>query len=316
MTKMWEWIKNNKIATALIVMLAFFAIGRGGNYNLARKIAINNMGSPDMMYESYGRGGTTASVEMGMPMEDDLSFTQNYANNDIQPSDRMVQENANASAVVDDVRNSVDDLKTKAESVGGFMVRSNFNKPGETANGYVTVRIPNEELRPMLSYLEKISVNVVSETIYANDVTERYTDIEKNIAIYEKTLAKYNEILDQATEINDILNVTNNIITVQRQIDNLKGQQEYLEETTATSLLSVNLSTDEFALPYVPDEEWRPGVTFKLAIRSLVLNARNFGNLAIWTAVYSPVILAGVGGYILVKRFRKGSKQVGGSDNS
>jgi len=68
----------------------------------------------------------------------------------------------------------------------------------------------------------------------------------------------------------------------------------------------VYLSTDEIALPYQPDDNFRLGVIFKLAVRSLMTTLRFGLSSLIWIAVYGvvwiPVLVIMV---ILLRRLNK-----------
>jgi hypothetical protein len=191
-----------------------------------------------------------------------------------------------------------------AEKSGGFMVTSSFNRPEESPFATVTVRVPSDKFKETLEYFRSLSIKVTNETLYGQDVTEQYTDIEARIATLEKTKVKFEEILNTATRIQDILQVQREIISLQTQIDSYVGQRIALEENVAYTKITVYLSTDELALPYTPDKAFRPNVIFKLAVRSLVGSLRGIAEKLIWVGVYSviwiPVLLI----YIGLKRWK------------
>jgi len=143
----------------------------------------------------------------------------------------------------------------------------------------------------MQSYLRGLAVRVVTENTSGYDITDEYTDIEERLGTLEATKAKYEQILDSATEVDEILRVTEALIQVQDQIDYWTGRAEYLSETSETTLITVYLSTDEFELPYAPEQPWRPEVIFKTAVRSLISGARLLGTVTIWFAVYAAVLV-------------------------
>ena len=97
--------------------------------------------------------------------------------------------------------------------------------------------------------------------------------------------------MDKATRIEDLLNVQQQLVSLQQQIDSVKGQQKYYEQSAKLSLVNVYLSTDELALPYAPTNEWRPTVVFKEAVRSLIAHFRSLGSLLIWGVVYLPILI-------------------------
>lgn len=220
-----------------------------------------------------------------------LSISPRNTSSTEMASDRMVIENTNLSLRVDDVDKSIASIKNTAKELGGFLVNSSVNKPEESANGYITVRIPDEKKDQALDTFKKIGNKVVSENVLSHDITEEYQDIAASLEVLTKTKIKYEEILNKAEEIDDILNVQQKLTSLQSQIDNLKGQQKYYEQSVNLTKITIYLSTDEISLPYAPSNSWQPKAIFKQAIRSLVQTFRGIGSLFIWALVYVPIIL-------------------------
>lgn len=282
MIKIWAWTRENKISVVLTVILVWVLLrGRVVQSDLVVQDAGFGI-SGDMA----GRSATLESIpseSMILPPVDEVPPSTG--------EDRLVVRESSLSLQVDDVAGSIAMIESVAVENGGFMVNSNISSPYEGATGYITIRVPSDKRGDVLNLLRDSAVKVVSESTFGSDVTDQYEDIGEKLRILEETKAKFEEILDQATQVNDILNVQQRIISVQAQIDSLRGRQEYLEKTAELSLITVNLSTDEFALPYAPDEVWRPQVVFKLAVRSLVRTFRRAADLLIWLVVYGALLV-------------------------
>lgn len=204
-------------------------------------------------------------------------------------TNRLIISESYLSLVVQNVRDTTNKIIDFAKNNGGYMVNSSLNNPGETTSATVTVRIPANKLDSTLETFRSLAVKVVSENLTGTDVTDQYVDIQSRLNTLLKTKAKFEDILDKAVNVQDILNVQREIINLQSQIDSYKGQEQYFEKSAQMAKLTVYLSTDELALPYAPDEGWRPSVIFKLAVRSLVSNIRGIGTMLIWLAVYAIV---------------------------
>lgn len=286
--KLFEWIKNNKFAFVLLVVLAYFL--------LKDSFLVGNIGS-----DLVSQKGGFVSYEGSAPMADrgfqeDVMESMPAPAGQVVPQteveERMVQESSNVSMVVKDVRKSLDNIIDYAVSKNGYMISSSLNQPQEAPFAHLQVRVPQEELRPTLEYLRNLSVKVTSENLQGRDVTDEYFDLKARMETLVKTQVKFEEILDQATTVDQILRVQREIISLQSQIDSLKGRQEYLEKTSQTARLSVYMSSDEWSLPYAPQEpSFRPKVIFKTAVRSLVKCLRGLGKLGIWLLVYSIIWL-------------------------
>ena len=108
--------------------------------------------------------------------------------------------------------------------------------------------------------------------------------------------------MDQAVKVTDLLEVQRELVSLQSQIDSVIGQQQYYQKSADLSKVVIYLSTDDLSLPYAPTGQWRPLVVFKTAVRSLLQTLRSVGNLIIWLAVYSVII---VPLYLLFKFIKK-----------
>jgi hypothetical protein len=213
-----------------------------------------------------------------------------YANDKVAPStsqERMVVTETSMSLVVKNVQEAVGKLKLTAEQAGGFMVNYYVSSPLENASGNVVVRVPSKSLDAVLAAYRAIGVRVTNERVVGTDVTDQYEDLDAKLKVMYETKAKFEEIMDQAVQIQDIVNIQERLISLQRQIDDLVGQQKYLEKTAALAKVTVYVSTDQYSLPYSPAQPWRPDAVFNSAVRSLVVNLRSLGSAAIWLAVYS-----------------------------
>jgi len=229
----------------------------------------------DMMYEAGDQDFMPRPVEP--------------APTDTQP--RLVIRDTGLSLLVEDVPVTVENIKQSAEQLGGFLVSSHVSKPEESASGQITVRVPSDRQDEALASFKNLAIRVVSENVNGRDVTDQYVDLEARLEVLNETKAKFEAILDQADEVNELLQVQRELTNLQAQIDNVRGQQQYLEQSAELTAITVYLSTDELALPYAPDEVWRPQVVFKLAVRSLISSLRAVGDGLIWLGVFAPLWL-------------------------
>jgi broad-specificity NMP kinase len=276
MKKLFDWIRNNKLAFILLLVVLYLLFKprllRFSNVTslvapkskmLAEEALDYDMVGAPALEQSRGVGGIIPAPESAPVPE---------------AEERMVVEESYVSMLVDDVRQSVDQVISK----GGYMVSSNLSQPEQAPFATVVLRIPQPELRSALEHLRGLAVRVTSENLQGKDVTDQYTDLEARLETLNKTKVKFEDILNQATKVQDILEVQRQLIYIQDQIDSLKGRQEYLEKTAANAKLTVYLSSDEWSLPYAPEKPFRAKVIFKQAVRSLVTTVRGLAKLSIW----------------------------------
>jgi len=219
-----------------------------------------------------------------------------------ESANRVVIQDTSLSLQVKDVAEVIKNVEDTAKSLGGFLISSDLSKPEGAASGTISVRVPENKRTEAMTAFKKMAVKVVSESVMGTDVTDQYEDLGARLDVLNKTKIKFEEILDKATAINDLLNVQRELISLQSQIDSVKGQQKYYEQSAKLSKVMVYLSTDELALPYTPTNEWRPMVVFKEAVRSLVLILRSLGSLIIYLVVLSPVWVSAL---LIIKFVRK-----------
>lgn len=177
-----------------------------------------------------------------------------------ETSDRLVIQDTGLSLQVKDVNQSIKEIERTTQELGGFLVRSYLSKPESAANGNISVRVPEEKRAEAMEAFKQGAVKVVSESVSGSDVTDEYTDLQAQLEVLEKTKAKFESILNQAVEVKDLLEVQRELLSVQKQIDSVKGQQKFYEQSAKLSKITVYLSTDDLALPYARtmngDQRW------------------------------------------------------------
>ncbi|MFH1566264.1 MAG: DUF4349 domain-containing protein, partial [bacterium] len=290
-----EWIKKNKLSSLLILFVAYFLFKNSVFGLLGGSLSSSKYALPSSV-NSYG--------EIGLmnPSYSDSSYGRGVESVDVMAEDRKVVEETTLSLQVKDVSSSIEDIKKEAQSMNGFMVSANLSRPLEAASGNITIRVPVDKAEAMLTFLRNSAVKVVSESLTGFDVTDQYSDITAKIAILEKTKKIFEDMLSKAVNVEEILQVQREILNLQSQIDSYKGQALYLEKTSSSLKITTYLSTDEYSLPFAPQDGFRPNVIFKQAVRALVITIRGLATKAIWVGVYSiiwvPVLLI----FLLVKK--------------
>jgi len=268
----------------LIILVIIFAIGYVNRKNTEKNTILPMTG-----------GGIVA---------DSVVSDKMLIRREVAPSEstnRLVIQDTSLSLQVDNVESKIKEIESKTTEMGGFLINSNLSKPNGVGSGTISVRIPEGKRDEAMELFKVMAVKVVSENVSGTDVTDQYTDLQAQLEVLQKTKVKFEEILDKAYTVNDLMNVQQQLISLQQQINSVKGQQKYFEQSAKLSKITIYLSTDDLALPYAPTNEWRPAVVFKEAVRSLINNIRGLGNILIWVVVFSPLWIPA----IFVIRFAK-----------
>ena len=155
-----------------------------------------------------------------------------------QVQTRVIIHTANVSLVVGDVATSVDWIAGLAHALGGWVVSSDRTS---MHNGAIAIRIPAGSLEDALAQLEGIAVEVESRTVTSQDVTDQYVDYQSRLVSMRATEQRLLSFLDRAGEIEDALDVHKEVAALQIQIEEIQGRLNYLEQTSAFSLIDVTL---------------------------------------------------------------------------
>jgi len=211
--------------------------------------------------------------------------------------ERLVIKNSSLSLVVDDPVKSLDNISSLADEMGGFVVTANMSETvldsgAKAPQGNITIRIPAERLTEALKRIKAESKQApLNESINSQDVTSEYTDLGSRLRNLEAAEAQLTEIMGSATKTEDVLAVYNQLVQVREQIEVIKGQMKYYEESAAMSAISVDLVANAAVQPLTIGG-WQPVGTARNAVQALINTLKMLGSLVIWIILYIlPVVL-------------------------
>ena len=199
-------------------------------------------GAPPKVTITQTSISSSGQINSGIPTID-LSG-QSYSP-DIQ---RMIVRTSNITLMVSDITTTLDKITKLAEDSQGFVVSSNQWKDNGALLGTITIRVPAGEFDKAMSTLRGMADEVTAENTSAQDVTEEYTDLTSTLTNLQATEAQLLEIMKKAVTVEDILAVQSQLTNTQGQIETTKGRMKYLEQTSATSLISVSLTQSKLSV--------------------------------------------------------------------
>lgn len=220
------------------------------------------------------------------------------------PQERMVSTNAYLSMVVKDIRLVSESMIAIANKSGGYMISNSLTNPDGDGSAVISVRVLSAKAQEVINAFKKLGVKTVSESVTGTDITDQYTDTQEHLRLLTDTKAKFEVMLKSSIQIQDSLNILKEIQQLQYQIDALKGQEKYLADSAKYSFISVNISKDEYVLPYAPDESWSAEIVFRSAVRDLIKTLRGISETAIWIGVFSIIwIPVAIIAFVIYRRF-------------
>lgn len=204
--------------------------------------------------------------------------------------DRLVIQNADFSLVVKDPKVKMEQMSQMAKTLGGFVVSSNLYQtttPNGTQvpEGSIVIRVPADRLEEALKQIKADVVDVQNETRSGQDVTQEYVDLKSRLRNLEAAEAQLAKIMEEAKKTEDVLNVFNQLVSTREQIEVIKGQMQYYEQSAAYSAISARLIAEETIKP-IEVGGWKPQGVVRDAIQSLINFLQDFVNFLIWSVLY------------------------------
>jgi uncharacterized protein DUF4349 len=334
-------MKENKMKRTLFIIFSviavFLIIGitftRLTGPKIGQTFSVINNSLPG---EGYGGGAPDSSgfynqavpsaAQPPAPALEARSSTKDIGNGAAQPvqaQERLVIQNADLAIVVKDPKASMKEISDLAKQYGGFVVSSNlyqsYSPAGkEVPEASIVIRVTSDKLDEALDKIKAGAVDVQSENRSGQDVTSQYVDLQAQLKAKQAAEEKLLEIMDQAVKAEDVLNTYLQVQNVQTEIEQLKGQIKYLEESAALSAISVRLIAEEGTQP-IQVGPWRPAGAAKEAIQHLIVFFQNFVEFLISFVLFIlpaliliaiPLFLVYLAGRAVYRRFHKSKVDV------
>lgn len=278
-------------------------------------------GAPDMYYAEPAMGMEEPSAPMPELMVSDASYTyeESAVVANVVSAERLVIQNVDMSIVVPDPKASMSEIGALAVEMEGFVVSSNIYQSTygpnsiEVPEGSITIRVPSQRLDEALEKIKEGAVDITYENRSGQDVTNQYVDLKSRLSAKQDAEKKLLEIMDGAVNAEDVLAIYLQVQNVQTEIEVLKGQIQYYEESAALSAISIRLVAEETTKP-IEIGGWKLQGTANEAVQDLISFTQGFTRFLIRFVVYTlpsliliaiPLVGVYFGGRALFRRFRK-----------
>lgn len=247
--------------------------------------------------QSMGAAPAAPPAPVEVAREAEEVTAQSVANLPEQQAERIVIKNGNMTIVVADPPQSMGAIGRMAEEMGGFIVSANLYKERlssgmEVPRASITIRVPAERMdEAMRRIREQSGQDPLSENISSQDVTSDYVDLQARLKNLEAAEAELTEIMQEAQKTEDVLAVYNQLVSIREQIEVIKGQIKYYDESAALSSISIELIADEAVQP-IEIGGWQPQGVLKNAVEALIRSLQFLVNAIIWIVIYVLPVLA------------------------
>ncbi len=312
-------MKKTLITIGITTIAVLTLVGVASSAFFGRQVT-DTFGTVNRTLET-GIGGSAAPMEapvtapgfdaIGAPMVGgtDMKTISNALNEPSSVADngtRLVIKNADLAIVVKNPKAGMTEITKLAEKMGGFVVASNLYQTyygpnnTEVPEATITIRVPVEKLDEALASIKADVVDVNYENVTGQDVTSEYVDLQSRLTAKQAAEKKLLEILDKAEKSEDVLAIYLQVQNVQTEIELLKGQIKYYEDSATLSAISVRLIAEAGTQP-IAVGPWTPTGTAKAAIQDLIYFFQNFVEFLIRFVLYNlpSLILIGIPLYLV-----------------
>jgi hypothetical protein len=212
---------------------------------------------------------------------------------------RLVIQTADLSIVVNDVNARVQTIQDMVKTMGGFVVSVNISQTYasdgiQVPQAQIVVRVPQGSLDDALTQIKKGVVDVQNETRTGQDVTDQYVDLQSRLTAKEAAADQLTKIMQDATKTQDVLAVYAQLEQIDSDIEVLKGQIKYTEQSAALSSININIIAEETIQPIVV-AGWKPQGVARDALRDLISFWQGFIDFLIRFFLYVLPLLITIG---------------------
>ena len=222
-------------------------------------------------------------------------------------TERKLIKNGSMTLVVDNLEQTRNEVVSLIEKHKGYVSNEQYSNWEHTSSYNLTVRIPCGNFDSFVADVEAGKGKIESKSMYINDVTAEYTDLETRLDTKRSYLKRYKELLKSAKSVQEIVSIEDKIRSLEEEIDSTVGQLKYLSNQVDYSTLHLNIRHDDANYdPHHPDHGqgfWqRFSQSLSSGLRGLVDFA--FFLVRIWPAWIAILLLI-----IIIRRKRKNSEE-------
>ena len=232
-----------KIVVLLVsaILVVAMACGNGTEDSLAvaedqeRKAVMALPGAPAPA-ATAAPAATRAPLPAMVERDDGRSSVQ-----PLQTAQRKVISSANLSMEVEVVQDAIVQVRTIAESMGGFVQQLSSSGGPERQRANMTIRVPQAQFFDALERIEALGT-VQSRDLGSEDVSERFIDLEARLKSALREEQSLLSLLERAGKVSDVLAIERELDRVRSEIERVQGQLNFLERRVDLATISMSLS--------------------------------------------------------------------------
>jgi len=257
--------------------------------------------------ESVAPGGGAATPEAGAggrATDSAVEFAAVEAGRAEDPTlpqgfERKVVKTAELGLRAEDVRSVAARAQNVAAELGGSVSSAETYRGEGSVYADLVLSVPSPRFEGALDTLRALGEEVTTDSVSGVDATEEFVDLksrERNLLAAEEGLLR---LYDRAQDVEDALSIQRELTEVRGQVEEVQGRIQYLEQSSATSRISVSIAP--VATPPESPPAWNPALVATRAWNSSLRVLQGLANAVISVLVFGwwlvPVLVAAFAGW-------------------
>jgi hypothetical protein len=194
------------------------------------------------------------------------------------------------------------DVRGLVQLQGGFIsgtdAQANPAANSQIRTGVITFMVPAAKFDDTIDQLTKMG-KVENEHIGGNDVSAQYVDLQARLVNEEAQRDAMLALLQRAQSVQDIIAVQNQLGQITGQIEQLKGQIQYIDHNTAYSTVTVDMTEAGVPVQATSQDTWGFASAFSDAAHNFV-STLNY--IVTGLGAIGPIVIVLGLGYLLWRR--------------
>lgn len=198
-----------------------------------------------------GRAAPTEPEQADEALVDDAAATNAQAvlsSLDVIDLGRSIIFTASVHIEVDDVLGAGAEIEGALAGLGTLLFGQETST-GESPRSVLTIKVPPDRFDDALDRLAGVG-ELISQDVFADDVTERVVDLESRIATAGVSVTRLRALLEEAADIDGVVALESELVQRETDLEVLRGQLRTLDDAVALATIVVVLTEP---LPDVPE---------------------------------------------------------------
>lgn len=211
-------------------------------------VANSNHSSADFDYEDSANSTNTASeYDSGSASasfaEEDAANAPGFGANESNAAiHRKIIYRADVTMEVADYGAVQTEIRNFIQLSGGYLLEFSETNSEYERGGTFVIKVPSSGFMTFLSRLEELTgEHRYQSSIYGDDVTEEYVDLEARLKAQQVTEQRLIAFMEKATRADDLVEFSRELGRVQEEIEHIKGRMRYLEQHVAYSTIEARV---------------------------------------------------------------------------